>query len=625
MSERLLIKLTLPVVTVTAIVMLGPVRPGGPAAVSAAQPQTSFATCDLEVYEKSEAEFKRLSALQRFNPDVVSHEALQAASLEFVLRGEACYKALYGVDAERTIDDGGLWYSADGSQPYVLFGTKWGSGSPYSPTGGNVPGPRIAGGTVTYSFMANGVDMTPESAGAGANVAITSLPNAGCGFTTEIADALAAWSAVANIQFVQTGDNGVAFNAPGAIGDIRIGAHFLGGSGGTLAHGYYPPPNGTSAAGDIHFDSADTWSCRVSGGIDIGIVAAHEIGHAIGLGHEPQPPTGVTALMNPFYNAAVPGPIADDISGAQNIYGNATTGVNEDLVIDFAAAGGLWRLDYGVGWNGLHPFATEGLAVGNMDGNGIDDVLVDFGPTYGLWAYLNNSTWVQVHAFSPTVMALADLDGNGIDDVVAHFAGYGVFGRYNNATWALIHNLAPDIIAVGNIDNVGGEDLVFNFPGQGVWSFRNNTTWGLIHGFNASSIAIGDLDAATGADDIAIAFPGYGLWLYSNNATWTQLHVATPTRLAVGDLDLANGRDDLAVDFGPGKGLYTLVNGATWTNINGTPTEQVLFADLNGNGIEDIVVDFGAAAGLWFWMDNGAWVRGHALSPNTMVAVDYTP
>ena len=65
------------------------------------------------------------------------------------------------------------WRIDNGSQPYVLLGTKWGAGSPY--TGGtNVVGPRIAGGVVTYSFMGNGVDLSAD--GGGANLAISSLP-----------------------------------------------------------------------------------------------------------------------------------------------------------------------------------------------------------------------------------------------------------------------------------------------------------------------------------------------------------------------------------------------------------------------------------------------------------------
>ena len=94
------------------------------------------------------------------------------------------------------------------------------------------------------------------------------------------------------------------------------------GAGGTLAHGYYPPANGLTAAGDIHFDIGDTWKLGFGGGgFDIFQVAAHEIGHAIGLDHTAVP----ASLMNPFYTEVFAGPQADDIAGAVFIYGAAVS------------------------------------------------------------------------------------------------------------------------------------------------------------------------------------------------------------------------------------------------------------------------------------------------------------
>ncbi len=50
--------------------------------------------------------------------------------------------------------------------------------------------------------------------------------------------------------------------------------------------GNYPPDNAFSAAGDIHFDKDELWKIGFGGaGIDVFTIAAHEIGHAIGLGH----------------------------------------------------------------------------------------------------------------------------------------------------------------------------------------------------------------------------------------------------------------------------------------------------------------------------------------------------
>lgn len=75
------------------------------------------------------------------------------------------------------------------------------------------------------------------------------------------------WAGVSNgkVAFSLVSDNGATFNTSGAaqndprFGDIRIGAHRFDGSGKTLAHTYYPPPNGSTAAGDMHFDFAEAW------------------------------------------------------------------------------------------------------------------------------------------------------------------------------------------------------------------------------------------------------------------------------------------------------------------------------------------------------------------------------
>lgn len=184
-----------------------------------------------------------------------------------------------------------------------------------SPTSPGKWGPPAlgTGATVTWSLIPTGTscDSGPCTAFADAMPA---------GWQTAVTTAFSMWSSVADLTFVQVPDDGNPFNAPTSSGDIRIGLEVFDGPGGVLAHGFYPPNNGATAAGDIHFDIAELWKIGFGGaGFDIIQVLAHELGHALGLGHS----NVANSLMNPFYSEAFLGPQADDIAGMQFIYGNA--------------------------------------------------------------------------------------------------------------------------------------------------------------------------------------------------------------------------------------------------------------------------------------------------------------
>lgn len=172
----------------------------------------------------------------------------------------------------------------------------------------------------------------------------TFMPGGAAAIEAAIDAAFDAWSAVADITFIEVADSGDPFNAAGATGDIRIGGHAFDGASGELAHGYFPPANGNSAAGDIHFDIAETWKFGFGGaGFDIFQVAAHEIGHAIGLDHTAVP----GSLMNPFYTEAFAGLQADDIAGAQFIYGPRPGAVPEPGTLSILVASGLVAMAFG--------------------------------------------------------------------------------------------------------------------------------------------------------------------------------------------------------------------------------------------------------------------------------------
>lgn len=133
-------------------------------------------------------------------------------------------------------------------------------------------------------------------------------------FNAAIEASFRMWSDVASVNF-----NRLA----GGHADIVVrwveashGDFDFDGPSGVLAHAFYPPPNGGDFAGDCHFDGAEQWSDGGSG-IDIVGVAAHEIGHALGLAHSQTQ----GALMFPYYSGPVRSLHADDIAGIQAIYG----------------------------------------------------------------------------------------------------------------------------------------------------------------------------------------------------------------------------------------------------------------------------------------------------------------
>jgi uncharacterized repeat protein (TIGR01451 family) len=291
----------------------------------------SSPVCDLEQFIKLEADFQHTVRLQAEYPGIISKADYKAAALNYILNADQCYQAALSASAipaadplnqdPVVIDHGGEW--APGSAPsgderFVTFGRKWGANSPFA-GGSNQAGPGTPGGLVTYSFMNNQVSHNVEELGNNVDIR-TSLGVNHC-IESDIALAFAAWSAIANIQFVQVPDNGTASDGLGAVGDIRIGAHPFDGQNGVLAHAFFPPPNGISLSGDMHFDSAEAWSCQPGSDVfDIGFVALHEIGHALGLSH--QPAGGQIAVMNPSYNPNLTTLQPDDINGAVSIYGN---------------------------------------------------------------------------------------------------------------------------------------------------------------------------------------------------------------------------------------------------------------------------------------------------------------
>ncbi len=90
------------------------------------------------------------------------------------------------------------------------------------------------------------------------------------------------------------------------------------GPGDVLAHASYPNPYQNRQV-FLHFDDSEKWVNSETQNVDLLTVAAHEIGHNLGLDHSSDP----NALMYPSYSGPHRFLGQDDVAGVQSLYGLA--------------------------------------------------------------------------------------------------------------------------------------------------------------------------------------------------------------------------------------------------------------------------------------------------------------
>jgi len=179
--------------------------------------------------------------------------------------------------------------------------------------------------------------------------------------------ALATWASIVQIDFVEIGapnwNRSIDFRwargnhcaiESGECGDVDCP---FDGEGGVIAHAGFTPgaasqcvsPMLETWAGNVHFDDDDLYERDNAGdGLSLTFVAAHEIGHALGLVHDVGP--GGPHIMRTSVNASqgMQAPSASDIAHLQSGYA--------------AGVGSVQKLeDSGIWVNSAFTFAENGL------------------------------------------------------------------------------------------------------------------------------------------------------------------------------------------------------------------------------------------------------------------------
>jgi hypothetical protein len=199
------------------------------------------------------------------------------------------------------------------------------------------------------------------------------------------------------------------------MGDIRIGGYNFGNN--NLAEAFMPQPaNNYSLAGDIAFNTSQVFN--INSMYDLYTVAAHEMGHALGLYHS----TTYSAVMFGAYVATKPALTTDDIQGIQAIYGTGRTPDQYEPDNSFAQAANISSL--------IDPNALTAL-VTNLDISTTSDV--DY-YTFAAPANTNGTLTVQVQSAGLSLLAPTLTLYNSSETQLAYKSGSGHYGTTISVT-----------------------------------------------------------------------------------------------------------------------------------------------------------------------------------------------
>ena len=230
---------------------------------------------------------------------------------------------------------------ATGLGRYLVDGEKWG-------------GDLGQGVTLTFSFPVKGSFHTQpygQYANAGEWLGFTTLS---AGERTAFKAGLAAWSAVADIKFVEVADDAAT------VGELRF-AKTSYDTAGEYAHAYFPsydPSSGDVWVGAANFNPAH--SAVINAGSNEAATILHELGHALGLKHTFEGAYAIPVSLDNYnysimsYTAHTAGddglasfypttPMFYDLVAIQALYGRNLSHNASDTTYTFNAGVNYWQ------------------------------------------------------------------------------------------------------------------------------------------------------------------------------------------------------------------------------------------------------------------------------------------
>ena len=361
-------------------------------------------------------------------------------------------------------------------ESYTISNGKWGASSTVG----------TAGGTVTWSVVDAGKTNSLTGFFSGSTVALTSfLPS---NYDTLIANAFAAWSAVANITFSKVTDGGQNIGGASATGNIRISGAAIDNAGTKVANTIIPASGQTTAtqaseAGDIVFDKDEGLFWTEANFYN---VVLHEIGHALGLSHS----SVTNSVMNATYDSTMSALKADDVAGIQALYGAKVDASLVDLSVSSATlasstvtAGTNLNLTYVVKNTGGAALSTSALwASFTIDGEPT--------PTKQTgWDYMKSSSLVATtgsQTFNFANVSTAGLSAGAHTITVFADASNGLLegDETNNKktiTFTVTDAPKPDLqvtsITPGATTVTEGQNLTFSYVVKNTGTVAAGATW----------------------------------------------------------------------------------------------------------------------------------------------------